>query len=135
MPFEQVVSALKLPRDPGHNPLFSVNFRAQAQAAALPELAGLDTSFVWVDIGYSRFDLALELQSGPDELLGYFEYDLDLFDPESIDRFVDAWGDVLRQVLSDPDVPILAIALPPIARRHQRRAGRPVPTRARRGAD
>jgi len=131
MPFEQVVSVLRLPRDASHNPVFQVNFRAQATNPPVPTMAGLSTSTVQVDIGYSRFDLALELRCTADELSGYFEYDLDLFEASSIDAFVDALGAVLAQAIADPEVPILAIALP--ARQSRARAaGRPRPTRGRR---
>ncbi len=136
MPFEQVVGALRLPRDAGHNPVFQVNFRAHAARPPVPALTGLSTSLVPVDIGYSRFDLALELQGGSDELPGYFEFDQDLFDAETIGTFVDALDEVLHQVLADPDIDILDVALPSVARGTHRRPGRrPGPTRGRRPAD
>ncbi len=136
MPFEQVVSALRLPRDAGHNPVFQVNFRAHAARPPVPELAGLSTSLVPVDIGYSRFDLALELQGGSDELPGYFEFDLDLFEAESVGTFVDGLAELLGQVLADPDVHILDVALPGVAQgAHRRPARRPGTMRGRRPAD
>ena len=39
---------------------------------------------VSIDIGFSRFDLALELQLRDDGINGYIEYDLDLFDEGTI---------------------------------------------------
>jgi hypothetical protein len=134
MPFEQVVSALRLPRDAGHNPLFQVNFRAQAAAPAVPELRDLDVTALTVDIGFSRFDLALELQAAPEGLAGYVEYDLDLFDAATVEWLVEAYGALLAQVLDNPDLPILGIRLP--ARPTPRRSGpRPRPSRDRRRAD
>jgi hypothetical protein len=125
MPFEQVIGALKLPRHAGHNPLFQVNLRAQATPPALPQMEGLEVGSLDVDIGYSRFDLALELQGGPDGLSGYFEYDLDLFDPQTVTGFVDALTQLLEQALANPDQPVLALALP------ARPARRPAAMRAR----
>jgi hypothetical protein len=135
MPFEQIVSALQLPRDPGHNPVFQVNFRAQATKPPVPEMTGLTATPLSVDIGYSRFDLAVELQVGDDGLVGYFEYDLDLFDAPSIDACVEALGELLEGVLADPDQPILAIALPSVGPPGGRGARRPKPKRDRRRAD
>jgi hypothetical protein len=130
MPFEQVVSALRLPRDAGHNPVFQVNFRAQTAVPPLPAMDGLEVSVVAVDIGFSRFDLALELQRAADGVLGYVEYDLDLFDATTIETLVEAYRDLLDQVLVDPDAPILAVGVPSF----QRPRGRPGPTRGRRRA-
>ncbi len=53
-------------RDPGYNPLFQVNFRAQATERPVLALAGLEVEPLAVDIGFSRFDLALELELGAD---------------------------------------------------------------------
>jgi hypothetical protein len=131
MPFEQVVSALRLPRDAGHNPVFQVNFRAQAEQPPVPDMAGLTATTVPVDIGFSRFDLALELQRAADGLEGYMEYDLDLFDGSTIDALVAALHQLLDQVLGDPDISVLAVAVPSL----QRPRGRPGPTRGRRRAD
>jgi hypothetical protein len=132
MPFEQIVGALRLARDAGHNPLFQVNFRAQAPLP-VPEMAGLTATPVAVDIGYSRFDLALELRCSDEEVSGYFEYDLELFDPATVDTIVEALDALLAQVLADPDTEVLAIALPAISRR-PRRAHPSRPTRGRRPA-
>ena len=98
-------------------------------------LTGLVTTAIQVDIGYSRVDLALELQRRPDGLDGYFEYDLDLFDDESIGAFIDALSDLLHQVLVDPDIPILAVAVPSVSRPRGRPSGRPGPRRGRRRAE
>ena len=65
-----------------------------------------------VDIGFSRFDLALELHVEQDRISGYFEFDRDLFDADTADRFADDLEALLEQVVADPDTPILAIRLP-----------------------
>ncbi|MEA2125124.1 MAG: hypothetical protein QOI80_1906 [Solirubrobacteraceae bacterium] len=131
MPFEQVVTALKLPRDAAHNPVFQVNFRAQS-APPVPALRGLEVEALAVDVGYARFDLALELRFGADALAGYVEYDVDLFDPATIEALVAALGELLHQITADPDIPILAIALPALRRTQKRPARRPRPSRGRR---
>ena len=96
----------------------------------MPQLAGLTAQPLSVDIGYSRFDLALELQAESDALSGYFEYDLDLFDADSIDGFVEALGSLLGQALTQPDVPVLTLALP-AAEAHPG-SRRPAPARGKR---
>ena len=119
LPFEKIVEALRPKRDPSYNPLFVVNFRAQAAARPAVALADLETESISVDIGFSRFDLALELEMREDDLVGYFEYNLDLFDAETIEGFVEDLEALLEQVVADPDLPILALRLPRGRRRRE----------------
>ncbi len=121
LPFERVVQTVAPKRDPSYNPLFQVNFRAQESERPALSLTGLDSESIHVDIGFSRFDLALELELKRDQLGGYFEYDEDLFDAATVDGLVDDLTTLLEQVLADPDAPILTLKLP--ARAGAPRAG------------
>jgi hypothetical protein len=123
LPFERVVELLNVPRDPSHNPIFQVNFRAEDGARRPLALAGTETALQPVDIGFSRFDLALELHVSDELVDGYFEYDRDLFDAGTVARFADDFAAVLEQVLRDPALPVLAVQLP---------HGRPAPPPAAR---
>jgi Condensation domain len=115
LPFEKLVEALRIDRDPAYNPLFQVNFRANAAPGAGLQLQGLDATPLSVDIGFSRFDLALELELGGGRVGGYFEYDEELFDPATIEALESDFGSLLAAIASDPDRPILTLA--PSARR------------------
>jgi non-ribosomal peptide synthetase component F len=123
LPFDRVVDSLRVPRDPSYNPLFQVNFRAQDGAWLPLQLPGAETSLIPVDIGFSRFDLALELHVELDRISGFFEYDLDLFDGPSVARFADDLEALLEQVVDEPDTPILALRLPHGRRVAQASAG------------
>jgi hypothetical protein len=112
MPFEKVVETVAPRRNPSHNPIFQVNFRAQEVERPTLALGGLETQQIPVDIGFSRFDLALEFELRHDELAGYFEYDEDLFDPGTVDGLIEDLALLLEQILDDPDAPVLAIKLP-----------------------
>ncbi len=109
LPFEQVVEAVAPRRDPSRNPLFQVNFRAQAHPRPAPALSGLQVEPLPVDIGFSRFDLALELEVAGPALRGFFEFDRDLFDAASITGFEERLRELLARVVEDPDVPLLAL--------------------------
>ncbi len=111
LPFEKVVETLAPRRNPSYNPLFQVNFRAQATPRPALALPGLEVTQVPVDIGFSRFDLALELELEPEALTGYFERDRDLFDAGTIEGLIGELGSMLEQVVSDPDTPVLALKL------------------------
>jgi len=109
LPFEQVVEAVGPRRDPSRNPLFQVNFRAQASSRPVPALSGLEVDPLPVDIGFSRFDLALELEVTEPALRGFFEFDRDLFEAASVVRFEERLRALLAQALEDPDTPLLAL--------------------------
>jgi hypothetical protein len=133
LPFERVVHALRVERDPSYNPLFQVNFRAHADAQPQLRLTGLEAERIAIDIGFSRFDLALELQLSPEGLTGFFEFDEDLFDLGTVAGFVEDFRAVLEQVIADPDTPILALSLRRDAREYARTtAGIPQPSPIRR---
>lgn len=110
LPFEKIVEAVAPKRDPAHNPLCQVNLRAQAGERPALALAGVEVEPIAVDMGFSRFDLALELELSSSALRGYFEYDRDLFDSASVVGFQESLGALLARVLQDPDVPVLALA-------------------------
>jgi Condensation domain len=135
VPFEKVVEVLRPKRDPSYNPLFQVNFRAQAGERPALRLTGLETEPIAVDIGFSRFDMALELESRADALAGYFEYDRDLFDDATIAGFVEDLEALLGAIAADPDAPVLTIALPHGRRRAAAtaRPGGPMRRRERAG--
>jgi hypothetical protein len=112
LPFDKVVEVLRPKRDPSYNPLFVVNFRAQATERPALRLTGTTTEPIAVDIGFSRFDMALELESRADALGGYFEYDRDLFEDVTVDGFVEDLDALLTAIVTDPTAPVLTLALP-----------------------
>jgi hypothetical protein len=131
LPFEKLVEILNVRRDPGFNPLFQVNFRAQAQPREPLQLPGLETiETIPVDIGFSRFDLALELQVEDGELGGYFEYDEELFDAATIDGLASDFEELVRRVVANPETPLLALI--PRTRRRPARSIRDIPRSAHR---
>jgi Condensation domain len=126
LPFEKLVECLHVRNDPSYNPLFQVNFRAQAASRRLLQLSGTTTAgSVPVDIGFSRFDLALELQVDGDELSGYFEYDEDLFEGATVDALTDDLEELLRRIVEAPDTPVLALLPTRQTSRRQKRL--PIP--------
>ncbi|MBA3806783.1 MAG: hypothetical protein H0X28_00095 [Solirubrobacterales bacterium] len=117
LPFEKVVETVAPKRDPGHNPLFQVNFRAQASERPALALSGVEVEPIAVDIGFSRFDFALELELGSETLGGYFEYDRDLFDHATVVGFEANLRVLLEQLVADPDAPILTLGGAPKPRK------------------
>ncbi|HLX19991.1 MAG TPA: condensation domain-containing protein [Gaiellaceae bacterium] len=127
LPFERVVEELRVPRDPRHNPVFQVNFRALTEERIPLELAGLRAEPLSFDIGFSRFDLALELRYESDRIGGYVEYDVDLFEDATIDELASELEVLLDQLSADPDRPILELRVRPPGRRGPQAANTVIP--------
>jgi len=115
LPFEKLVEAVAPPRNPQHNPLFQVNFRVQTSPAQPLRLPGVEATPLMTDVGFSRFDLALELQLHGHQLSGYVEYNEALFERTTASAFATRFGSLLRAALDRPDVAIqgLSTVAPP----------------------
>ncbi len=111
LPFDRIVDAVSPPRDLSHNPLFCVNFRVTDGVPALLDLPGVACSPVSPDIGFARFDLALELQLRDDGIGGYLEYNLALFEERTPRALVEALGALLDDAVRRPDAAIGTLAM------------------------
>jgi non-ribosomal peptide synthetase component F len=110
-PFEQVVDAVRPPREAGVNPLVQVNFRVRVGPRAAMELNGAVTSNVAIDAGFAAFELALDLDVLEDRIAGELIYDTDLFDRETVERFAADYVALVRQVVEEPEARLLALEL------------------------
>ncbi len=108
LPFEKVVEAVAPPRNPSRNPLFQVNFRVRTGPVDPLRLPGVRITPLPVDVGFSRFDLAMELALA-DGLAGYLEYNSALLEPGTADAFVRRFLRVLGAAVADPDVPLATL--------------------------
>jgi amino acid adenylation domain-containing protein len=113
MPIEEIFRALRVPRGLDRNALLRVMFILQNAVPRLPTLPGLSVQFVDVDPGTARCDLVLEIVEADDELDGWFEYDVDLFDSDTIARMASHLRVMLEAVLEEPDTPISRLPLLP----------------------
>jgi non-ribosomal peptide synthetase component F len=118
MPFERIVEAARPSRDAGLNPLFQVNFRVQSGLPAKLDLPDVEVEPFRIDLGFSRFDLAVELHLREDGIGGYVEYNTDLFKPEFAARLAEDFEALLHDVLASPDSRLVELQL-----RSERRGG------------
>ena len=114
-PFEILVEALQPERDASHSPLFQVMFILQNAPLKMTEWPGLTLTPIEIDPGTAKFDLTLTLWEKPTGLGAYFEYSTDLFEAETITRWMSHFQTLLSSVVRDPDqklskVPLLAEA-------------------------
>lgn len=106
LPFEKLVEELRPPRDPGRNPIFQVNFRVQSAPADSLSLPDVEITPFELDVGFSRFDLAMDLQMRAEHFSGYLEYNRALFDPSTVTRLAGRFLVLLADALARPDVPV-----------------------------
>jgi non-ribosomal peptide synthetase component F len=89
LPFDRIVEAIDPVRDPRCNPLFQVNVRVHSGRLPTLDVPGLAAEPVHLDLGWSRFDLALELHVEDDVIGGYLEYNSALFAEGALELHVE----------------------------------------------
>ncbi|MEW6735521.1 MAG: amino acid adenylation domain-containing protein, partial [Acidobacteriota bacterium] len=119
LPFEKLVEELQPIRDLSHTPLFQVMFVLQNAPMAELKLAGLSINRFELDCSIAKFDLTLEIEDSGNELLGYFEYNINIFDAVTISRMVEHWQILLDNIVVDPYKRIVDLSLLTTAERHQ----------------
>lgn len=112
LPFEKLVEELQPERDLSRTPLFQVVFVLQNAPRSNLELPGLTLSSVVVDKGTATYDLNLGMWQTKQGLGARIEYNIDLFEAETIRRMADEYQHLLEHVTINldshvADLPIL----------------------------
>ncbi|MEH2238951.1 condensation domain-containing protein [Nostoc sp.] len=110
LPFEKLVEELHPERDLSHNPLFQVMFILQNAPIPSIELPDLTLHPLEVDSGTSKFDLKFSIWESAEGFNGSLEYKTDLFDAKTIDRMIDNFEILLRNVVEHPDIRLNELA-------------------------
>ena len=114
VPFEQVVAAVRPPREAGRSPLFQVMMSMQNVPPHLGVLPGLAVEVSEPDAGVAKFDLTVAWDEAPlasGELRGRVEYDIDLFDRSTVDRFAGHYVALLEAALAAPESPVAQLPM------------------------
>lgn len=109
LPFERLVSALRLDRDLHRMPLFRVWFVLQNTPAEQLELGPVVAEPIRPDALAVRHDLKLDLTEGDDGLHGFFEYKTGLFDAAGVEQIAHLLGKVFEEVITDPKLRLSAL--------------------------
>ncbi len=105
LPFEQLVEALGVPRDPSRTPLFDVFFD-KAPARALPEGWNDGGGELDFDPGWTQFDLAIGLEDRGRAARLVIDYRTALFEPETVDRITASFFALLKGLVNEPERPV-----------------------------
>jgi amino acid adenylation domain-containing protein len=118
VPFEQVVSVAGAERSLGHTPLFQVMFilSQRQKTSSLSDVVSLP----WpMDSGTSKFDLTLLVDETDGHLDALFEYNSDVFEPETIERLAATYRTLLAGLVDTPDQSIAAVPVMSEAERRE----------------
>ncbi len=104
LPFEILVEHLQPQRNLSHTPLFQVMFTLQSSSSDMQNLSLGDVKINLMEISNvtAKFDLSLNMEESKDCLKGFFEYNTDLFDDETIYRMVIHFENLLESIVSNP---------------------------------
>ncbi|MGP0067609.1 MAG: amino acid adenylation domain-containing protein [Isosphaeraceae bacterium] len=113
IPLEVLIPALGPNRDAGRSPLFQVMFVLQNNA--MPDAVPTELTLSPFDsdqgTGTAKFDLALGFADSPDGFLGSIEFNTDLFEASTIERFARHYRKLLEGLVAHPECPLSALSL------------------------
>jgi amino acid adenylation domain-containing protein len=83
--------------------LFDVWFQLEREEREKLAMEGLDYEWYGVHREETKFELSMMLVERKEEISGVFEYDVDLFDDETVAEMVNSYVRLLKQAVADPD--------------------------------
>lgn len=117
-PFIKLIENLKLPRDPSRTPLFTTGFnldKAPLESKSLKqefEIAKNATSA-------TKLDINLNILQTDSELVIELEYNTDLFDTQTIQRWLGHYVTLLEGVVANPEQPLAELPILTQTQQHQ----------------
>jgi amino acid adenylation domain-containing protein len=108
VPFAALVASMRLPQDLSRNPLYQVSFQLITQDETSSSGQSAEVAF---ERGTAIFDLTLNLWEQGAEIKGHFEYNTDLFDPETVGRIARHYQTLLDAVIDNSDSPVAFLSM------------------------
>jgi len=103
VPFEMLVSELHPERDMSHTPFFQVMFALQDARQEALQTPELKISLIETESGTAKFDMILFAEERKDGLRIALEYNVDLFNHDTISRMAGHFHTLLRGIVHQPD--------------------------------
>jgi amino acid adenylation domain-containing protein len=111
VPFDRVVDAVEVRRDPGRPPLLQVMISLDPAEEEALRLPGIRLERIGAETGASAFDLTFALVDAPDGVRGEIQYRTDLYEPRTIERLAARFAAVLRAFADDPALRLVEMDL------------------------
>lgn len=108
--FEKLVAELRPKRYGSHWPLFQMAFQL-VEAPAPLKLPDIELTPMPVENDTSKFDLSMSMIREEKSLSGVLEYNTDLFEKSTIERFVAHLQTILEAIAADPDRRVSSLPL------------------------
>jgi len=118
-PFEMLVEVLQPERDLSRSPLFQVMFVFQNAAGKEGGFGNIKIDPLLLETRTAKFDLTLTIAEADGQFLGEFEYNTDLLQAETIERFIAHYLILLRAIIAEIDRSLEHISLLTEAELHQ----------------
>ena len=118
IPFEKVVEMLQPQRSLSHTPLFQVMFDLEPKPD-YGEFSNLKLLSIDREHKTAKFDLTLSMVDCPEGFGGYWEYNSDLFDRETIARMASHFQTLLSAIAAYPEAKIEQLPLLEPKERHK----------------
>ncbi|MFF2012621.1 amino acid adenylation domain-containing protein [Streptomyces sp. NPDC058195] len=106
VPFELIVAGLGTARDLSRPPVFQVSFSYGREPVPTLAMAGARLTRLPVRSEGARFDLELQAFDTDGGVTGWFEYDRDLFDEDTVVRLAGHFRRLAEQVVARPGTPV-----------------------------
>jgi surfactin family lipopeptide synthetase A len=119
LPFEKLVEVLQPERDTSRSPLFQVLFVVQNPSAKRMQLAGVEVTPLPINSGTAKFDLTIFARERESTIYITAEYNTDLFDSSTIERWLEHYRTLLEGVVADPEQRLSELPLLTEAERNQ----------------
>ncbi|WP_457812474.1 amino acid adenylation domain-containing protein [Sinorhizobium meliloti] len=111
IPFERLVEEIQPERNLSYNPLFQVMFALQNTGRPVDVGGAPDEETPTLSAGVSKFDLSMFLSETAKDFSAGIEYNSDLFDLSTVERFAGHFSALLTAALDEPDRPIWSLPM------------------------
>lgn len=110
-PFDLLVHALNPHRSADRNPLVSVMFMLDETPSETAEFYKLNATWMEPSFITTKFDILLSARPTADGIYGHVQYSTDLFESDTIERFIEHYMNVLEAISNDPTICISRLPL------------------------
>ena len=111
VPIEKLVDELRLTRSLSHNPIFQVMFSLENTPDVTARMGELTWTPLQVDTHTATFDLTFALREREGRYQGEVEYNTDLFDRSTVQRFCRHYQALLRGILGQTEQPLATLPM------------------------
>ncbi len=117
-PFARLINKLDIPPDTSRSPLVTLTFNME-RPVDMPPMFGLEAELYPRPISFAAFDISLNAIKLEGELVLDCDFNSDLFEVATIDRFLARFRALLEAVVANPQRQISELPLATEAERHQ----------------